>query len=80
MAGIEPFTIDIAPMPAGGWVLDMVTDPVPTPLLAAAGARGLATIDGLSMLVEQASASFMLLFGHEVPRQYDAELMGILKP
>ena len=79
MAGVPPFAIDISRMPAAGWVLDMVTAPTETPLLKDARERGLATIDGLVLLVEQAAESFMLLFGHEAPRQFDAELMGLLR-
>jgi shikimate dehydrogenase len=67
-------------MPANGWVFDMVTDPVDTPLLRAARKRGMAAVDGIAMLVEQAAASFQLLFGHDAPRQYDAELMARLRP
>jgi shikimate dehydrogenase len=48
-------------------------------LLRAARARGLAAIDGLAMLVEQAAESFMLLFGREAPRKLDAELMARLR-
>jgi len=80
MAGVPPFTIDIGGMPAGGWVFDMVTEPPETPLIKAARARGLATVDGLAMLVEQAAESFMLLFGHPAPRQLDAELLARLRP
>lgn len=80
MAGVEPFDIDIRGMPAGGWVVDIVTEPVETPLLRSARASGLTAIDGFAMLVEQAAASFMLLFGHEAPRQHDAELMARLRP
>lgn len=76
MPGVVPFPIDIAAMPSTGWVLDMVTDPVATPLLLAARERGLQTIDGIALLVEQAADSFMLLFGHEAPRQHDSELMA----
>lgn len=79
MTGAAPLAVDIGRMPANGWVLDMVTDPVETTLLLAARARGLAATDGLSMLVEQASASFMLLFGHDAPRQHDEELMAMLR-
>ena len=72
--------LNIGAMPGDGWVFDMVTEPAETPLLRAARARGLATHDGIAMLVEQAAASFMLLFGHEAPRGKDAELMAILRP
>ena len=66
-------------MPANGWVFDMVTEPVETPLLAAARRRGLAVIDGIAMLVEQAAESFRLLFDADAPRRYDAELMTRLR-
>jgi len=79
MTGVAPFGIDIGRMPAGGWVLDMVTDPVETPLLRAARQRGLTAIDGIAMLIEQAAASFMLLFGQDPPRQDDGELMARLR-
>jgi len=67
-------------MPASGFVFDMVTDPVETPLLRSARERGLAVTDGLAMLVEQAAGSFMLLFGQVAPRQFDGELMKALRP
>ena len=79
MAGVAPLAIDIGGMPTNGWVFDMVTDPVETPLLIAARDRGLATIDGIAMLVEQAAASFMLLFGQQAPRSDDAPLMARLR-
>ncbi len=79
MAGVDSIAIDIARMPPGGWLFDMVTDPIETPLLRAARARGLEVIDGLAMLVEQAADSFHLLFGHEAPRQYDEVLMARLR-
>lgn len=62
-----------------GWVFDLVTSPAETPLLAAARARGLATIDGLAMLVEQAATSFAVFFGEEPPRKHDDELFAMLR-
>ena len=79
MAGIAPTHIDIANMPADGWVLDLVSAPLPTPLLAQAAARGLKTIDGLSVLVEQAADSFEILFGKKPPRDRDAALFALLR-
>ena len=79
MAGIAPTRIDIGGMPADGWVLDLVSNPLPTPLLVSAAARGLTVIDGLSVLVEQAADSFELLFGQKPPRDRDAELFAILR-
>ena len=79
MVGIAPKHIDLAAMPGDGWVLDLVSAPLPTPLLAQAEARGLKTIDGLSVLVEQAADSFELLFSKAPPRNRDAELFAMLR-
>ncbi len=59
-------------------VYDIVYAPLETPLLAAARARGLRTIDGLAMLIGQAAAAFELFFGHAAPREHDAELRAVL--
>ena len=74
MPGRECLNCDLHLMPAGGWVFDMVTEPARTPLLKAADERGLATADGIAMLVEQAASSFKLFFGKDAPRDRDAEL------
>ena len=79
MSGIAPTHIDIAAMPADGWVFDLVSAPLPTALLAQALARQLTTIDGLSMLVEQAADSFELLFGSKPPRDRDGALFAMLR-
>jgi len=79
MAGVAPTPIDISGMPADGWVLDLVSNPLPTPLLARAAARGMTIIDGLSVLVEQAADSFELLFGQAPPRDRDAALFAMLR-
>ena len=79
MAGIAPTHIDISAMPADGWVLDLVSAPLPTPLLAQAAKRGLETIDGLFVLVEQAADSFELLFGKKPPRNRDNDLFAMLR-
>lgn len=79
MTGHPPMRLDLQGMPAGGWVMDLVTDPDPTELLTAARKRGLGAIDGLAMLVEQAAASFEILFGQPAPRDKDAELMLSLR-
>ncbi len=79
MSGVAPTNIDVAGMPAGGWLLDLVSAPLPTPLATRAAARGLTVIDGLSVLVEQAADSFELLFGTRPPRERDAELLALLR-
>lgn len=78
MVGQEPLVIDLAPLPDDAIVYDIVYAPLTTPLLAAAEARGLETVDGLEMLVGQAAAAFELFFGQPAPREHDAELRALL--
>jgi shikimate dehydrogenase len=78
MAGQERFAPDLAPLPADALVYDLVYAPLVTPLLAAAAARGLATIDGLDMLVGQAALAFELFFGRLPPAGRDDELRALL--
>jgi shikimate dehydrogenase len=63
MKGQPPLAIDLARLPASAVVADLVYVPLVTPLLAAARARGLATADGLGMLLHQAVRGFSLWFG-----------------
>lgn len=48
-------------------LMDMTYRPLETPFLAAGRARGLATVDGLAMLIGQARPSFHALFGRDPP-------------
>ena len=79
MADHPALTLDIAAIPQGGWVMDMVTDPTETALLRHARLDGLKTIDGIAMLVEQAAASFELFFSQTPPRERDATLLEMLR-
>jgi shikimate dehydrogenase len=63
MAGQPPLEIDLAPLPGDALVTDIVYTPLETPLLGAAKARGLRTVDGLGMLLHQAVPGFELWFG-----------------
>ena len=78
MAGSPPLVLDLAPLPDDATVYDIVYAPLETPLLADAAARGLATIDGLDMLIGQAAVAFELFFDSAPPRDRDEELRGIL--
>jgi len=78
MTGFDPLAPDLAPLPDSAWVYDLVYAPLDTGLLRAARARGLATVDGLAMLIGQAARAFELFFGHPAPRTYDAELRAML--
>ena len=63
MAGQPPLEFDLAPLAASAVVADIVYAPLVTPLLAAAAARGLRTVDGLGMLLHQAAGAFARFFG-----------------
>ncbi|WP_439544965.1 shikimate dehydrogenase [Sandarakinorhabdus sp.] len=78
MAGQPDLDIDISGLPASAVVFDAVYVPLDTPLLQAARARGLATIDGLQMLIGQAAVAFESFFGAAAPRCHDTELRALL--
>ena len=78
MIGQPPLGFDLSHAPPGSIVYDIVTAPVETPLLAAARAQGLQTVDGLDMLIGQAAVAFRLFFGAEPPRDRDADLRALL--
>lgn len=63
MQGQPPLDLDLAPLPVGAVVVDIVYVPLETPLLAAARARGLRAVDGLGMLLHQARPGFAAWFG-----------------
>lgn len=58
MAGQPPLDLPLAALPTKAVVTDLVYVPLETPLLAAARARGQATVDGLGMLLHQAVPGF----------------------
>ena len=78
MAGQPPLDLDLGPLADDAIVYDIVYAPLVTPLLAAAQARGLETVDGLEMLVGQAALAFELFFGAAPPREHDEELRARL--
>lgn len=80
MAGQAPLELDLGGLADDAIVYDCVYTPRETALLRAADARGLATIDGLDMLVGQAAIAFELFFGVAPPRDdaADAQLMDLL--
>jgi shikimate dehydrogenase len=63
MAGQPPLTLDLAKAPRNAAVADIVYVPLETPLLAAAAAHNLRTVDGLGMLLHQAVPGFRRWFG-----------------
>ena len=80
MAGQPPLQVDVDNMPDTGWLFDFVSSPAQTALLATGSARGMRTVSGIDLLIEQAAASFKLLFGAPAPRDKDAQLRQRLAP
>jgi shikimate dehydrogenase len=78
MTGQPPLDLDLSPLPDDAVVYDIVYAPLETPLLAAAEARGLETVDGLDMLVGQAALAFEIFFGKAPPREHDDDLRRLL--
>lgn len=82
MRGQPPLELDLARLPARAVVYDIVYTPLETPLLGAAAARGLATVDGLGMLLHQARPGFAHWFGvlPEVSEALRAHVLAGLVP
>ena len=78
MAGQPPLDLDLSPLRGEAIAYDIVYSPLETPLLAAANARGLETVDGLELLVGQAALAFELFFGVAPPRDRDEDLRDLL--
>lgn len=78
MAGQPPLAFDLSHAPPGSVIYDIVTHPLDTPLLQAARAAGLPTVDGLSMLIGQAAVAFEKFFARPAPRANDADLRALL--
>ncbi|BDI59808.1 shikimate dehydrogenase [Qipengyuania nanhaisediminis] len=78
MTGHPDLAFDWSHAPPGSIAYDIVTDPLETRFLAEARAAGHRVIDGHAMLIGQAAEAFSLLFGHQAPREHDAELRELL--
>ncbi|MET2830005.1 shikimate dehydrogenase [Mesorhizobium shangrilense] len=76
MHGNESLSADPTRLPHHAIVTDIVYVPLETPLLAAARARGLHTVDGLGMLLHQAVPGFERWFGKRP--QVTAELRSLI--
>ncbi|MGD9814339.1 MAG: shikimate dehydrogenase [Hyphomonadaceae bacterium] len=63
MAGAPAIDWPVAACQPGTMIADIVYRPLETPLLAAARARGLQTVDGLGMLIHQGARAFEIWFG-----------------
>jgi shikimate dehydrogenase len=63
MVGQPPLAVDVSLLPKHAVVADAVYVPLRTPLVEAASARGLRTVEGLGMLLHQAAPAFARWFG-----------------
>ncbi|TPE52548.1 shikimate dehydrogenase [Amaricoccus solimangrovi] len=63
MVGQPPLDIRLDGAPGHALVTDIVYEPLVTPILAAAAARGLRVVDGLGMLLHQGVPGFARWFG-----------------
>ncbi len=72
MQGCPPLPIALDAMPSSATVFEMVYDPLETPLVSNARARGMRVFDGLTMLIEQASLSFVSFFGSGITNEQRA--------
>ena len=63
MIGKPPLELSLDGLPGDAAVADIVYNPLETPLLKAARARGHRTMDGLGMLMHQAAPAFAAWFG-----------------
>lgn len=63
MVGQEPLDIALDVLPKTALVSDIVYNPLITPLLASAKARGNTIVDGLGMLLHQARPAFRAFYG-----------------
>jgi shikimate dehydrogenase len=77
MTGKPPLELSLDRLPSGAAIADIVYNPLETPLLANARARGHPTMDGLGMLMHQAAPAFAAWFGvsPEVTAELRAELV-----
>lgn len=82
MSGRPALDLKLTALPASAAVCDIVYTPLQTPLLRDAAARGMASVDGLGMLLHQARPSFAAWFGvmPEVTPELRARVQASLDP
>lgn len=80
LKGENELEMDWSRAPAGGVVFDSVYTPIETGFLRGAKKAGLATIDGLDMLIGQARPSYEAFFGAPPPQtDMRARLLSLLE-
>lgn len=69
VVGIDHTTLPVEParLGPGQVVVDLIYDPLVTPFLEAARARGAVAVNGLGMLLHQAACAFRLWTGQDAP-------------
>ena len=77
VADKDVLRLPLAATPAGCVVMDMVYQPLVTPILAQARALGRRTVDGLAMLIGQAVPSFEAFFGQTPPTDIDVRALAL---
>ena len=78
MNGTSGVPFDLGAFPSHALVCDLIYDPSETMLLRLARKRGLATRNGLGMLIGQAALAFEIFFNAAAPREHDFELRALL--
>ena len=78
MNGNPPLPFDWSHAPPRSIAYDIVTSPAETELLKTARGAGHQVINGFAMLIGQAATAFEKFYGTPPPREYDAELIGLL--
>lgn len=77
MGGSGGPDIDLVTAPPNAVVMDMVYKPLRTAFLKRAALRGLRTVDGLEMLIQQAVPSFEAFFGQTPPASVDVRTLAL---
>lgn len=73
----DPLPFDPGALAAAAVVVDLVYGAGPTPLQRAAAARGLTTIGGREVLLEQAAEQFRHMTGQPLPRAVARQAIGL---
>ncbi len=74
---VDESPFDVAALPDGAAVVDLVYGEVPTKLMASARARGLLSIDGREVLLQQARTQFGIFTGQELPVEMARRELGL---
>ncbi len=73
----DPLPFEVARLPEGAVVVDMVYGDQPTALVTECLRRGLTVVDGREVLLEQAVRQFKLMTGRELPRKGVAKMIEL---